>query len=585
MEELSSEDPQWIGSYRLLRRLGAGGMGRVFLARSERGRTVAVKLVKGELAAQPEFRRRFQQEVRAARRVGGEWTAPVLDADTEAAVPWVATGYIAGPTLHEVVAGGHGPLPERSVRVLASGLAKALRDIHAAGLIHRDVKPSNILITIDGPRVIDFGIARALETVADGLLTRTGAVIGSPGFMSPEQVRGERVTPASDVFCLGAVLAYAATGHMPFGNAEGGVHALMFRIANDQPDLGGLSDGPLRDLIADCLTKDPERRPSPDELVDRTSADAGASGPWLPGELLAQLGRHAVRLLEAETPQATAGPAPAPAATPATAPAPQEFGPSPYGPEQAFHRPGEPHPKPLTVKSPRNLSTLLTLLICALMLGLVVNLNFEIELFRKLVNYITGAADFTNGEVNAQKTRFLKMAALFGAILVPTVVVWLAWFRRVRANAEAFAPEGQRLGRGWAIGAWFVPVAHLWIPKQISNDIWTASDPGSHAYGQRRAGASRGVLHLWWLTWALQCASLYVSWFWRTWYDADYADEAKFIVKIGIAQDVLALVSSVLAILVVQRITSMQERRAAASPQASSSPYPPAYAAPYGPAR
>ncbi|MBR7678002.1 serine/threonine protein kinase, partial [Streptomyces daliensis] len=161
MGDLAADDPQWIGGYRLLSRLGSGGMGRVYLARSEGGRTVAVKLVKTELASQELFRARFRQEVEAARRVGARWTAPVLDADTEADTPWVATGYIAGPSLDEVVSGsvrgGHGPLPERSVRTLAYGLASALLDIHGAGLIHRDLKPSNVLLTIDGPRVIDFG--------------------------------------------------------------------------------------------------------------------------------------------------------------------------------------------------------------------------------------------------------------------------------------------------------------------------------------------------------------------------------------------------------------------------------------------
>lgn len=302
MEQLAPGDPQRIGEYRLLARLGAGGMGQVFLARSDRGRTVAVKLVRQELAEQEEFRSRFRQEVRAALRVGGEWTAPVLDADTEAPIPWVATGYIAGPALHTVVSGDHGPLPERSVRVLASGLAHALRNIHAADLIHRDLKPSNILITIDGPRVIDFGIARALETVTDGGLTRTGALVGSPGFMAPEQVRGDRVRAACDIFCLGSVLAYAATGRLPFGSADSGVHALMFRIAQEEPDLADLPEG-LLELVRDCLNKDPEARPTIEQILERTASDADPE-PWLPSALIAQLGRHAVQLLEVEQPPA-----------------------------------------------------------------------------------------------------------------------------------------------------------------------------------------------------------------------------------------------------------------------------------------
>ncbi|MEV5988303.1 serine/threonine-protein kinase [Streptomyces sp. NPDC052051] len=318
MEKLAAGDPPRIGAYRLLARLGAGGMGSVYLARSDRGRTVAVKLVRQELAEREEFRARFRQEVRAARRVGGHWTAPVLDADTEAAIPWVATGYVAGPTLQTVISHDHGPLPERSVRILAAGLAHALQDIHAAGLIHRDLKPSNVLVTIDGPRVIDFGIARALETLTDDGLTRTGAFVGSPGFMAPEQVRGDRITPACDVFCLGSVLAFAATGALPFGAAGSGAHALMFRIAQEEPDLTDLPEE-LADLVRDCLRKDPAARPTPAQILERTGAEDTVSGgrsrdPWLPSALVAQLGRQAVRLLDTEDPEEAA---PAPTASPA----------------------------------------------------------------------------------------------------------------------------------------------------------------------------------------------------------------------------------------------------------------------------
>ncbi|WP_405759872.1 protein kinase [Streptomyces sp. NBC_01420] len=313
MEKLGSTDPQRIGAYRLLGRLGAGGMGQVYLARSDRGRTVALKLVREELAAQQVFRDRFRQEVRAARTVGSTWTAPVLDADTEADVPWVATGYVAGPSLHTTVSGGpgtgsgpapgtFGPLPERSVRILGAGLARALKAIHTAGLIHRDLKPSNILLTIDGPRVIDFGIARALDTVTDGGLTRTGALVGSPGFMSPEQVRGERVSAASDVFCLGSVLTYALTGRLPFGAAANEMHALLFRIAQEDPDLTGVTAG-LDDLIRGCLHKDPQARPTTDDILGLLADGDDSSEPWLPGALIAQLGRHAVELLDSEDPE------------------------------------------------------------------------------------------------------------------------------------------------------------------------------------------------------------------------------------------------------------------------------------------
>lgn len=357
MDKLGSDDPHRIGAYRLLGRLGEGGMGQVFLARSDRGRTVALKLVRRELAEQPEFRARFRQEVRAAHRVGGAWTAPVLDSDTEAPVPWVATGYVAGPSLQRIVSGrpgapvtdsgAYGPLPLRSVRFLGSGLAHALQHIHGAGLIHRDLKPSNVLMTIDGPRVIDFGIARALESVPDGDLTRTGALVGSPGFMAPEQVRGERVTTACDVFCLGSVLAYAASGRLPFGTTEsGGVHALMFRIAQEDPDLTGVPED-LAGVVRDCLAKDPAARPGTGEILARLG-EAEADEPWLPGTLLAQLGRHAVGLLDAEDPEDPRGPGaphgPPYAQHPQAAHAPQH--PQAAQAPQAAHTPEAPrHPR------------------------------------------------------------------------------------------------------------------------------------------------------------------------------------------------------------------------------------------------
>lgn len=310
MEQLHPYDPHHIGPYRLLSRLGAGGMGQVYLARSDRGRTVAVKLVHHDLAAREEFRIRFRQEVDAARRVGGEWTAPVLDADTEAATPWFATGYVAGPSLRQVVAHEFGPLPGRSVRILAAGLAYALQDIHRAGIVHRDLKPSNVLITLDGPRVIDFGIARAPAGSATGPdrpdpgLTRVGEVVGSPGFMAPEQIRGEPVTAACDIFCLGAVLVYAATGRLPFGDAEqpGGLAGLLLRSTGAEPDLTGVP-AELHDLVRDCLRADPAARPGPAEVLARvgagdTVADGRALEPWLPAPLVAGLGRHAVRLLD-----------------------------------------------------------------------------------------------------------------------------------------------------------------------------------------------------------------------------------------------------------------------------------------------
>ncbi|MEV8362444.1 protein kinase domain-containing protein [Streptomyces niveus] len=354
MEKLTAGDPQRIGAYRLLARLGAGGMGQVYLARSDRGRTVAVKLVRKELAEQDEFRNRFRLEVAAARRVGGAWTAPVLDANTEAAVPWVATGYVAGPSLQDIVSGPHGPLPARSVRILGSGLAHALQDIHGAGLIHRDLKPSNVLVTIEGPKVIDFGIARALETVTGAGLTGTGGLVGSPGFMAPEQVRGTPITPACDVFCLGSVLAYAAMGHLPFGTADTAVHVLMFRIAQEEPNLSELPEG-LRELVADCLKKDPSLRPTPAQILARVGEPDDDEEPWLPGALLAQLGSDAVQLLDHEEPGARTAlaftpPPPAPE-PPSTPPPPQHQPPPPPQPQPqlpplpqqyGYPQPGQP---------------------------------------------------------------------------------------------------------------------------------------------------------------------------------------------------------------------------------------------------
>lgn len=251
-----------IGPYRVIRELGAGGMGRVHLAASRSGRAVAVKVVRPELAADPGFRRRFRAEVDAARAVGGAFTAPVVDADPEGPQPWLATAYIPGPSLTDAI-GAHGPMPEATLRVFGAGLAEALAAIHRAGLVHRDLKPSNILLTLDGPRVIDFGISRAVDGT---VLTAEGQIIGSPGFMSPEQSTGAELTPASDVFALGAVLAFAATGAPPFGT--GAAHALLYRAAHEEPELDGVPQA-LLGTVAACLDKDPARRPTVAQLQDR----------------------------------------------------------------------------------------------------------------------------------------------------------------------------------------------------------------------------------------------------------------------------------------------------------------------------
>ncbi|MCT2545698.1 serine/threonine-protein kinase [Streptomyces atratus] len=301
IKPLTANDPARIGPYLLLGRLGAGGMGRVYLARSEGGRTVAVKVVHAEHVADPHFRARFRREVDAARRVGERYTAPVLDAAPDEDYPWVATGYVPGLSLEQVVR-GHGALPTESVLALADGLLRALKDIHAAGIVHRDLKPSNVMLTVEGPKVIDFGIARAVETSVDSLLTSTGMVIGSPGFMAPEQIRGESAGPKSDVFTLGCVLTYAATGTLPFGHGVSNQHAVMYHIVEAAPALDRVRDEGLRTLIARLLTKSPDERPSVDELLaepDRQHLTPAAAS-WLPADVVGHLARQSAQLLDAE---------------------------------------------------------------------------------------------------------------------------------------------------------------------------------------------------------------------------------------------------------------------------------------------
>ncbi|MFE3251947.1 protein kinase [Streptomyces sp. NPDC059209] len=266
-------DPTTLGSVRLLGRLGAGGMGRVYLGRTTGGRLVAVKTVHAHLAAEPQFRERFRREAAAARAVTGAHTAAVLDADPASPVPWLATAYLPGVTLRRAVAAA-GPLEVPVVRSLGAALAEALTSIHGAGLVHRDLKPSNVLITAEGPRVIDFGIARAL---GDHGMTRAGDIVGTPGFIAPEQITDSGpVTTAADVFALGAVLAFAATGRNPFG--DGTVAILLYRAVHEEPDLDGVP-ARIRGLVADCLDKDPAGRPPVGAVLERT-ADPRAPLWW-----------------------------------------------------------------------------------------------------------------------------------------------------------------------------------------------------------------------------------------------------------------------------------------------------------------
>ena len=290
MEPLAGDDPEQVADYRLRGRLGAGGMGRVYLAFTVGGRPVALKVIRPELGDDRDFRDRFRQEVDAARRVNGLYTAQVLDADPDASPPWLVTAYVPGPSLQQAVS-EHGPLPVDTVLLLMAGVAEALQAIHAAGVVHRDLKPSNVLLAADGPRVIDFGIARAIEATT---LTRTGVRVGSPGYMAPEQVEGLPVSPATDVFALGSVAAYAALGRLPFG--AGNEQAMLYRIVHQAPDLDGCPE-PLRALIARCLAKPPGERPSPGEIINECRRNTAGqtlqiAQSWLPAAVSAGLAEH-----------------------------------------------------------------------------------------------------------------------------------------------------------------------------------------------------------------------------------------------------------------------------------------------------
>ncbi|WP_083420152.1 protein kinase, partial [Pseudofrankia sp. BMG5.36] len=289
---LAPDDPREIGGYRLRARIGQGGMGAVYFSYTLGGQPVALKVARPEIAADPEFRRRFASEVAIAQRVQGVYTASVIDADPHAVRPWLATAYVAGPSLAVVLA-RHGPLPVNTVLVLLAGVAEALCSIHSAGVIHRDLKPGNIILAGGGPRVIDFGIARAVEA-ATTALTRTGAWVGTPAFMPPEQVRGQQLDTAGDVFSLGATAYYAATGALPFGSDA----AVFHRIMNEQPDWDRCPVR-IRGVLQQCVAKDPAARPATAALIELCrEASVGEWRPigegWLPPTVTADLTRYSL---------------------------------------------------------------------------------------------------------------------------------------------------------------------------------------------------------------------------------------------------------------------------------------------------
>ncbi|MFI0898572.1 serine/threonine-protein kinase [Streptomyces sp. NPDC020983] len=345
-QPLEADDPASVGAYRLAARLGAGGMGKVYLSHTPAGRPVAVKVIRPEFAEDAEFRRRFKQEVQAAQRVQGLYTAPVIDSDADGTRPWLATAFVPGPTLASAVA-GHGPLPVHTVLLLVAGIAEALEAVHGAGLVHRDLKPSNVLLASDGPRVIDFGIARAADATA---LTGSGVTIGTPAFMAPEQASGREITPATDIFALGQVAAYAALGAPAYG--DGPSHAVLYRIVHEEPDLATLPEE-LRPLVHRCLAKNPAERPSLAEVVGMCRAASQQTElrrpeQWLPVALAAEIPARHVAPDSPGTPAAPpAPPASAPAAAPATpAPAAPAAPPAPATPPPPAAAPVPPAARP-----------------------------------------------------------------------------------------------------------------------------------------------------------------------------------------------------------------------------------------------
>ncbi len=339
MMRLRREDPRVVGSFRLHRRLGAGGMGVVYLGSDRKGQRVALKVIRPDLAEDQEFRSRFAREVSAARRIRGGCTARLVAADLEAERPWFATQYVPGPSLHDKVA-EEGPLTAAEVASVGAALSEGLVAVHEAGVVHRDLKPSNILLSPKGPRIIDFGIAWATGA---STLTHVGTAVGSPGFLAPEQVRGAAVTPATDVFALGATLSYAATGDSPFG--QGSSEVMLYRVVHEEAHLRGVPDA-LAPLVRACLAKDPEERPSTlqlslrlKEIAARETQHPGSTRGAGQREVIERpTGRLAEQYAEQATQQRPVTPAPRGRRRPEAAPAQAQ----PRGERPAPARDGRP---------------------------------------------------------------------------------------------------------------------------------------------------------------------------------------------------------------------------------------------------
>jgi serine/threonine kinase PknH len=347
MEPLSAEDPRMIGEFRLHARLGAGGMGQVYLGFSPAGRAVAIKIVHSQFARDQEFLQRFSREVAAATAVSGMYTAPVVGSGLGDNPPWLATAFVPGPPLAAVV-GRYGPLPEAAVWRLAAGLAEALRAVHTAGLVHRDLKPANVLLADDGPHVIDFGISRAFQGTQ---LTSAGMVIGTPGYMSPEQAEGAVSGPPSDIFSLGCVLAYATTGSAPFG--DGTAASILYRVVRTEPDLSKVPPG-LRQLTEACLKKNPAERPDPAQLIGMISA----LGPAMAATLGSFWPEDVARVIAAEqASQTPAGLTPPAAAAAAFAGSAAQSGPTQTTGPGGLPGPGSMMPPAPAERTPTALAT------------------------------------------------------------------------------------------------------------------------------------------------------------------------------------------------------------------------------------
>ncbi|MFB6638287.1 serine/threonine-protein kinase [Streptomyces chartreusis] len=354
MRRLDPTDPPTIGGYPLLARLGAGGMGQVFLSRTASGRPLALKTVRTEFGLDPGFEQRFAREIASSDQVRSPWTVSVVDFSPTGHRPqWLATEYVAAPSLADWVA-SDGPLPEAAVRALAAELAEGLRDVHRAGLAHRDVKPSNVLLARRHPLLIDFGIARAAD---DTRHTSTGGVIGSPGYMAPEQVTGGISAEPGDIFALGAVLVYAATGSGPFlhPGEDPSAAQLLYRIAHEKPVLDGVPEA-LAPLLAACLEKSPEARPTAEALLERLEAGHGVWASARPTRLEADIALREAELAELLEHSVPVQPKPQPGPNPA----PQTgFGPATglepgagFGPAGGFGSPTAYGPPPVLPPSP-----------------------------------------------------------------------------------------------------------------------------------------------------------------------------------------------------------------------------------------